>query len=139
MSPTRSAYAKQSSRIAGFLLARLHVDSLLDKRIKRKVLSTLNKLSKGSTALNDAYSEVIKWIDGQLAEDHLLARHSLSWISYAQTLWWAAGSGHEAVVTAAQNRQGGRGLEGRSRRYTAVLSCREHDANVKLLQSPITI
>jgi Ankyrin repeats (3 copies)/Ankyrin repeats (many copies) len=67
-----------------FLLARLHVDSLLDKRTKQKVLSTLEKLSKGSAALDEAYSDAIKRIDGQLAEDRSLARRTISWISYAQ-------------------------------------------------------
>jgi hypothetical protein len=69
-------------RIARFLLARLHVDSLLKKRNKWKVLSTLDKLSKGSAALDKAYNEAIKRIDGQLAKDHSLARRALSWISY---------------------------------------------------------
>ena len=73
-----------------FLLARLYIDSLLDKRTKQKVLSTLDKLSKGSAKLDEshkldeAYGEAIKRIDGQLAEDRLLARRALSWISYAQ-------------------------------------------------------
>jgi hypothetical protein len=46
----------------------------------------LNKLSKGSAALKEAYSEALRRIDGQLAEDRLLARRALSWISYAQRL-----------------------------------------------------
>jgi hypothetical protein len=74
------------NRIARFLLARLHVDSLLDKRNKQKVLSTLDKLSKGGEKLYDTYSEAIKRIDGRLAEDRSLARRALSWISYAQRL-----------------------------------------------------
>ncbi|KAF1807997.1 hypothetical protein P152DRAFT_259009 [Eremomyces bilateralis CBS 781.70] len=67
-----------------FLLARLYVDSLLDKRNRQKVMSTLGKLSKGSVALDEAYGEAIKRIDGQLAEDSSLARRALSWITYAQ-------------------------------------------------------
>src|SRR5271155_458465 len=73
-------------KIARFLLARLYVDSLLDKRTKQKVLSTLVKLTKGSAALGEAYGEAIKRIDGQLAEDRSLARRALSWISHAQRL-----------------------------------------------------
>jgi hypothetical protein len=73
-------------KIARFLLARLHVDSFLDKRTKQKVLSTLIKLTKGSAALDKAYGEAIKRIDGQLAEDRSLARRALFWISYAQRL-----------------------------------------------------
>jgi hypothetical protein len=69
-----------------FLLARLYVDSLLDKKTKQKVLSTLEKLSKGTAALDKAYSDAIERIDGQLAEDRSLARRTISWVSYAQRL-----------------------------------------------------
>ncbi|KAF3031163.1 hypothetical protein E8E12_000410 [Didymella heteroderae] len=48
-----------------FLLARLHVDSLIDKITKAKVKSALSNLSKGSRALDDAYDEAIFRIDGQ--------------------------------------------------------------------------
>jgi ankyrin repeat protein len=76
--------------IARFLLARLHVDSLLDKRTKQKVLSTLETLPKGSAAVDEAYGEAYcnatKRIDGQLTEDRSLARRALSWITYAQRL-----------------------------------------------------
>jgi ankyrin repeat protein len=51
---------------------------------RQKVLSTLNKLSKGSVILDEAYSEQIKRIDGQLVEYISLARRALSWITYAQ-------------------------------------------------------
>jgi hypothetical protein len=71
-------------KAARFLLAGLHVDSLLDKRTKAKVISALNTLSAGSGALNDAYSKAITRIDGQLYEDSALAKTVLSWISYAQ-------------------------------------------------------
>ena len=69
-----------------FLLARLHIDSLLDKRNRQKVLSTLTKFSKGSAALEEAYSGALERINGQLAEDRTLARRVLSWISFAQRL-----------------------------------------------------
>lgn len=52
------------------------------------MLSTLKKLSKGSTTVNDAYSkaydEATKRIDGQLDGHRLLARRAISWITYAQ-------------------------------------------------------
>jgi len=69
---------------ARFLLARLHVDSLLDKRTKAKVLSMLEKLSKGSKSLDEAYDETIKRVKAQLPEDSGLAKKVLSWITYAQ-------------------------------------------------------
>lgn len=72
------------SRAFRFLLARLHVDSLLDKRTRSKVIYALNNLSKGQTALDDAYGKAIDRIEGQLPEDRLLAKNVLSWISCAQ-------------------------------------------------------
>jgi hypothetical protein len=50
-------------------------------------MATLNNLAKGSAALEEAYSDAIKRIDGQLPEDRKLARHALSWMTYAQRLF----------------------------------------------------
>ncbi|KAF2239786.1 hypothetical protein EV356DRAFT_111079 [Viridothelium virens] len=69
-----------------FLLARLHIDSLLDKRTKRKVESTLNKFSKGSAALEHAYGEAIRRIESQMEDDRLLARRVICLISLAKRL-----------------------------------------------------
>jgi hypothetical protein len=63
---------------------RLYLDSFLDKSIKNKVLSTLNGLPKGSKALDNAYNDAIKRIEGQLPGNSALARSVLSWITYAQ-------------------------------------------------------
>ena len=73
-----------SSQLCRFLLARLHIDSLLDKRTKSKVQSTLEKLSKGPEALHKAYDDAITRIEGQLPDDRALAKSVLSWITYAQ-------------------------------------------------------
>ncbi|KAF2180789.1 hypothetical protein K469DRAFT_591668, partial [Zopfia rhizophila CBS 207.26] len=67
-----------------FLLARLHTDSLLDKRTPKEIKATLARLSKGSVALDDAYKDAIHRIEGQLAGDYERAKNVLSWISYAQ-------------------------------------------------------
>jgi hypothetical protein len=67
-----------------FLLARLHVDSLLDKKTKQKVVSTLEKLSNGAAALDEAYGDAIQRIDSQLPNDRLLAKRAISWITYAK-------------------------------------------------------
>jgi ankyrin repeat protein len=75
-----------SNSISRFLLARLYVDSLLDKRNKHEVTLTLNSLSRGSGKLDEAYSEALKRVDGQLQGDRLLARRTLCWISYAERL-----------------------------------------------------
>jgi ankyrin repeat protein len=68
---------------ARFLLARLHVDSLLDKDTKKKVKSALEHLSGGTEALKKAYDGAIERIDGQLPGKTARAKSVLSWISYA--------------------------------------------------------
>lgn len=45
---------------------------------------TLENLSKGKDALEKAYGDAIKRIDGQLADDRSLAKSTICWISYAQ-------------------------------------------------------
>ncbi|KAF1936583.1 hypothetical protein EJ02DRAFT_413782, partial [Clathrospora elynae] len=67
-----------------FLLARLHTDSLLDKRTAKDVKSTLAKLSKGSDALDDAYRDALQRIEGQPDGDCKLAKKVLSWITFSK-------------------------------------------------------
>ena len=62
----------------------MHVDSLLDKNTKKKVLFSLDRLPKGSNALDEAYNDAIERIKGQLPEKSMLARKVLSWITYTQ-------------------------------------------------------
>jgi ankyrin repeat protein len=75
---------RASLLVSRFLLARLHTDSLLDKRTLKEVKLTIGRLSKGSAALNDAYDEAIQRIDGQLNGDKERAKKILSWITYAR-------------------------------------------------------
>jgi ankyrin repeat protein len=67
-----------------FLLARLYVDALLDKRTKSRVRSTLDALSIGSQTLEKAYEDAIKRLESQLPEDTALAKRVISWIVYAE-------------------------------------------------------
>lgn len=67
-----------------FLLARLHVDSLLDKTTKSKVRAMLKGLSSGEEALKKAYDDAIKRIDSQQEGCSELAKRVLTWISYAE-------------------------------------------------------
>src|SRR5690242_11010345 len=48
-----------------FLLARLHIDSLLDKLTPRDVKAALSKLTKGAAALDVAYGEALHRIESQ--------------------------------------------------------------------------
>jgi ankyrin repeat protein len=70
-------------KAARFLLASLHVDSLLDKDTKKKVKSALDHLPGGTEALQKAYDGAIERIDGQLPGKSARAKNVLSWISYA--------------------------------------------------------
>jgi hypothetical protein len=76
------------NRTARFLLARLHGDLHLDKWTKQERLSMLEILSKGSAALgeklDEAHGGAIKRIEEQPRGARTLARHALSWLSYAQ-------------------------------------------------------
>ena len=47
-----------------FLLARLYLDSLVDKRTVKDVKATLAKLLKGAAALDGAYSDALTRIEG---------------------------------------------------------------------------
>ncbi|PVH90781.1 hypothetical protein DM02DRAFT_411112 [Periconia macrospinosa] len=67
-----------------FLLARLHIDSLLDKTTPKKVKTTLANLSKGLAALDNAYKNALQRIKGQLDGHYELAKKVLSWITYAR-------------------------------------------------------
>jgi ankyrin repeat protein len=67
-----------------FLLARLHVDSLLDKRTPKDVKTSLANLTKGAAALDVAYTEALQRIEGQLEGDRELAKRVLSWITFAK-------------------------------------------------------
>lgn len=50
----------------------------------KEVKSTLSKLFKGAAALDDAYGEALRRIDGQLDGDRELAKKVLSWITFAK-------------------------------------------------------
>ena len=73
-----------SANFLRFLLARLHVDSLLDKRTKSKVYSTLEMMRGGFQALDQAYGNAIERVNSQLPEDAALAKRGLSWIINAK-------------------------------------------------------
>jgi hypothetical protein len=69
-----------------FLLAVLHVDSLLGQRSIQKVKATLRTFKKGAQSLERAYSDAIERIESQLAGETSLAKQALSWITYARRL-----------------------------------------------------
>jgi hypothetical protein len=86
-----------------FLLARLYLESLLDKRTKAKVLSTLASLSRGRHSLNEAYEDAVNRIDSQLPEDGALAKRTIGWLSYAKWPLRTEELCHALAVTTGDN------------------------------------
>lgn len=66
-----------------FLLSKLHVDSLRDKRTLKAVRNTIRTLPSGSYAYETAYDWAMKRITEQSKNDYKLAQKVLTWIVYA--------------------------------------------------------
>jgi ankyrin repeat protein len=81
-----------------FLLARLYVDALLDKRTKSRVLSTLDTLSNESHSLENAYEDAISRLKNQLPEDAALAIRVITWVVYAKRALTIAELRHALAV-----------------------------------------
>jgi hypothetical protein len=69
--------------IARFLLAKLHLDSLIGKRSPKAVRTALARLPSGSNAYDHAYQNAMERIEGQVADRIELAKQVLSWITCA--------------------------------------------------------
>ncbi|KAH6999490.1 hypothetical protein EDB80DRAFT_583322, partial [Ilyonectria destructans] len=67
-----------------FLLARLHLDSLVGKRSPQAVRDALAKLPTGSAAYDEAYNHAMERIEGLVKGQHELAKQTLSWITCAK-------------------------------------------------------
>lgn len=63
-----------------FLLAQLHIDSIVSKHNRKAIRDTLRRLPKG---LDNTYAVAMSRIEGQNQDDRELAEKVLSWISYA--------------------------------------------------------
>ncbi|OBT72674.1 hypothetical protein VF21_08561 [Pseudogymnoascus sp. 05NY08] len=64
-----------------FLLAQLHLESLIGKRSPKTLREALKRLPTGSEAYDYAYKEAMERIEGQLADSQELAKQSLAWIT----------------------------------------------------------
>jgi ankyrin repeat protein len=67
-----------------FLLAQLHLDSLIGKRSPKAIQTALKNLVKGSAAYDYAYNDAMERINGQIKDQEELAKQVLSWITYAK-------------------------------------------------------
>jgi ankyrin repeat protein len=66
-----------------FLLAQLHLNSLIGKKSPKALRAALEKLPSGSEAYDRAYKRAMKRIEGQVADQKELAKQVLSWITCA--------------------------------------------------------
>ncbi|GAB1213098.1 hypothetical protein ATERTT37_002247 [Aspergillus terreus] len=67
-----------------FLLARLHIDSLVGRTSPKSIRMTLQVLPTGSDAYDSAYKEAVERIEAQHKEQKALAKRVISWITCAQ-------------------------------------------------------
>ncbi|EQL01036.1 Pfs, NACHT and Ankyrin domain protein [Ophiocordyceps sinensis CO18] len=67
-----------------FLLAQLHLDALIGKKSPYAVRIALDNLYSGSNAYDYAYRDAMKRIQGQVADQKVLAMDVISWITYAK-------------------------------------------------------
>ncbi|CZR64265.1 related to ankyrin [Phialocephala subalpina] len=67
-----------------FLLAQLHLDSLIGKRSPKAVQTALKNLVKGSAAYDHAYKDAMERINGQIKDQEELAKQVLAWITCAK-------------------------------------------------------
>lgn len=70
--------------ISRFLLAHLHLGSLIGKRSPRAVKAALQQLQSGSEAIDIAYQEAMQRIQGLVPDQRELALQVLSWITCSQ-------------------------------------------------------
>ncbi|RYP14355.1 hypothetical protein DL765_006400 [Monosporascus sp. GIB2] len=67
-----------------FLLARLHLDSLIGKRSPKALRTALSKLPTGTEAYDYAYDDAMQRIEGQVSGQEELAKQVLAWITCAK-------------------------------------------------------
>ncbi|RSL70100.1 hypothetical protein CEP53_002017 [Fusarium sp. AF-6] len=67
-----------------FLLAHLHLESLMYKRTPKALRTALEKLPRGSTAYDETYEKTMKRIETQFPDQAELARDALQWIICAE-------------------------------------------------------
>ncbi|KAK2810116.1 hypothetical protein FQN50_003311 [Emmonsiellopsis sp. PD_5] len=67
-----------------FLLAHLHLNSLIGKVSPKAIRTALKKLPSGSDAYDAAYQDIMKRVENQLPDQVKLAKRVLSWIVCAR-------------------------------------------------------
>ncbi|KAL4961712.1 ankyrin repeat domain-containing protein [Aspergillus stella-maris] len=79
--------AEVSKAVGGmFLLAKLHLDSLVGKRSQKAVQTALKSLPSGSNPYDSAYQTAMERIQGQVTDQREMAKQVLAWITCAGPL-----------------------------------------------------
>ncbi|KAF3925690.1 Ankyrin-1 [Arthrobotrys entomopaga] len=81
-----------------FLLAQLHLNSVVGSRSAKHIKDALKRLTKGSEAYDTAYSETMQRIEGQVPSSQKLAKDVLSWITCAKRLLTTSELRHALAV-----------------------------------------
>jgi hypothetical protein len=67
-----------------FLLAQLHLGSLIGETSPKAIKAALKRLRTGSSAYDDTYRDTMERIEGQTTDSQELAKQVLSWITCAK-------------------------------------------------------
>ncbi|KAL9091478.1 MAG: hypothetical protein Q9165_004864 [Trypethelium subeluteriae] len=67
-----------------FLLARFHMDTLLEEHTPKKIRKALASLPQGEDALKTTYDDAMRRVEGQNKKDQQLAKRVIGFICYAK-------------------------------------------------------
>ena len=81
VNPTQKSIANFSIR---FLLARLHLDSLIGIKAPKALRTALKRLSSGSDAYDQAYEEAMERVRSQSRNSRETAEQALAWLTYSR-------------------------------------------------------
>jgi hypothetical protein len=82
-----------------FLLAQLHMDTLMSKLRPKEIKDTLKNPPIGEKGLDATYKQAMKRIDGQEMNFRELAKQVLSWVTHAKRPLSASELQHAVSVT----------------------------------------
>lgn len=97
----RGYLSQRSNRTSRFLLAKLHMESLLGEPTIGDLEIALMSLPCGETGLNDTYMQAVERIGNQSKSLRDLARRTLSWLTYSKRAFTA----RDTTCSSCQNRR----------------------------------
>lgn len=70
--------------LSRFLLAKLHLESIVTKRTPRQVRKALDSLPQGKDAIRETYHQALLRIEGQDSDNRYLADRAICWVCLSQ-------------------------------------------------------